>query len=197
MKGDAMSAPVQPVTGPQVPVEFPPAPPDEPLYEVVNGRRVELPPMSTYATVIASFLQDHLGPHARANSLGLVVTETLFVLDPVTDLRRRPDVAFVSPQRWPLDREIPEEGDWAVVPDLAVEVISPNDLFQPVMAKWRGYFQYGVRQVWLVIPGERLVYVYDSVTAVRILSESDELDLGPLLPGLRLSLAQLFRRTAR
>src|SRR5207245_7354599 len=133
-------------------------------------------------------------PFADTHALGTVVVEMLFILDAERDLRRRPDVAFVSSQRWPLDRELPESGDWAVVPELAVEVVSPNDLLQNVLAKMREYFQVGVSQVWIVLPTERQVYVYNSPTDVRIRSSSDELDGGTLLPGFRLSVATLFTR---
>jgi Uma2 family endonuclease len=170
------------------------APPtEEALYEVVNGQRVELPPTSAYATWISSRLGHRLGPFAETHALGTVVLEMLFILDAERDLRRRPDLAFVSSQRWPLGREIPETGDWEVVPDLAVEVVSPNDLFQDVLAKMREYFQAGVSQVWIVLPAERQVYVYKSPTAVRILASSDELEGGTLLPGFRLSVATLFK----
>ena len=81
-----------------------------------------------------------------------VRTEMLFVLDAEHNLRRRPDVAFVSTARWPLDRALPETGDWDVVPDLAVEVISPNDVFKDVLAKVREYFHYGVQVVWVIAP---------------------------------------------
>src|SRR5437879_13743849 len=77
---------------------------DDALYEVVNGQRVELPPMSIYAVWIGSRLQARLAPFAEAKKLGTVVTEALFILDAANDLRRRPDVAFVSTERWPLDR---------------------------------------------------------------------------------------------
>ena len=118
----------------------------------------------------------------------------LLILDAERDLRRRPDVAFVSAERWPLDHALPEEGDWQIVPDLAVEVTSPNDLLAEVLAKVDEYFHYGVRQVWLVVSPERQVYVYDSPTKVRILSESDKLSGGELIPGFELPLAALFRR---
>jgi Uma2 family endonuclease len=81
----------------------------------------------------------------------------------------------------------------AVVPDLAVKVVSPNDLFQHVLAKMREYFQAGARQVWIVLPVEGEVYVYNSPTDVRILSSCNELDGGTLLPGFRLSVATLFK----
>src|SRR5207253_8696932 len=91
---------------PLVPPPAPPArpAPEEPLYEVVNGERVELPPMSILAALIASWLQESLGPFVRSHGLGLVVTEALFILDAQRNLRRRPDVAFVSAERWPLER---------------------------------------------------------------------------------------------
>lgn len=169
-----------------------PSVPEEPLYEIINGQRMELPPMSAYATWIANFLVCHMGPWALTRQLGTVVMEMLFVLDPVKNLRRRPDVAFISAEKWPLSRPLPETGDWEIVPDLAVEVTSPNDLFKDVVAKLREYFQAGVRQVWIVVPTEKQVHVYDSLHQSRILSGTDELDGGTLLPGFRLSVATLF-----
>ena len=167
---------------------------EEPLYEVVNGEKVELPPMSIYATWIASRLQSRIGPFAEAHGLGTVVTEGLFILDPVKNLRRRPDVAFVSAEKWPVDQPLPESGDWEMIPDLAVEVVSPNDIFQDVLAKIHEYFRLGVKQVWIVLPLDREIYFYDSPKDVRILTDVDHLDGGVLLPGLRLQVGSLFQR---
>jgi Uma2 family endonuclease len=169
---------------------------DEPLYEIVDGQRVDLPPMSAYATLIASRLHVRLSLYTEEQALGTAVMEMLFILDAARDLRRRPDVAFVSAARWPLNQEVPETGDWEVVPDLAVEVLSPNDVFKDVLAKLREYFQYGVQVVWVVSPEERQVYVYESPTQVRILAATDDLTGDALLPGLRLPLAPLFPRSA-
>ena len=169
---------------------------DEPLYEIVNGQRVDLPPMSAYATWLASCLHGQLWPYAREKGLGMSVAEMLFVLDAEHNLRRRPDVAFVSTARWPLDRALPETGDWDVVPDLAVEVISPNDVFKDALAKLREYFHYGVQVVWVIAPEEGQVYVYDTPTHVRILTEQDELTGGEVVPGFRLPLVHLFQHAA-
>ena len=137
---------------------------EEALYEVVNGQRVELPPMSTYATWVTSRLDQRLGPFVEEGRLGTVVTEALFILDRERNLRRRPDVAFVSTERWPLERLIPEAGDWEVVPDLAVEVVSPSDTMEEVLAKMHEYFEKGVRQVWIVVPMRQQVHGFDSPT---------------------------------
>ena len=102
----------------------PVAPPEEALYEVVNGQRVEPLPMGAQSTWMASLLFGFLFPHVHGQGLGHLVMEMLFILDRPADLRRRPDVAFVSAGRWPLSQSPPWEGDWDVVPDLAVEVVT-------------------------------------------------------------------------
>jgi Uma2 family endonuclease len=166
---------------------------DEPLYEVVTGQKVKLPPMSIYASWIASRIDRRLGAHAEAHGLGTVVVEGVFILDAVQDLRRRPDVAFISAAKWPLDRPLAEADDWNLIPDLAIEVVGPNDLFQDVLAKMREYFRYGVGRVWIVLPADQEIYVYDSPTDPRVVTAADELDVAPLLPGLRLAVADLFQ----
>jgi Uma2 family endonuclease len=169
-------------------------PHDEPLYEVVNGQRVELPPMSIYASWIATRISRRLEAFADSAGLGTVVTEALFILDRARDFRRRPDVALVVTGKWPVDRPLPKSGDWEMIPDLAIEVISPNDGFEDVIAKMVEYFRTGVQQVWLVVPASCQIYVYDSPTQVRILTAADEWDGGRLLPGLRLPVGELFQR---
>lgn len=168
----------------------------EALYEIVNGQRVELPSMSIFANQVASQIFIPMHAHAKAHRLGTVVMEALLILDAEHDLRRRPDVAFVSAERWPLDREIPAVGDWKVVPNLAVEVVSPNDIFQAVLAKMHEYFRLGVQQVWIVAPLDQEVYVYESPTKPHVVVPPEEVDGGALLAGFRLPLAELFRRQA-
>lgn len=85
---------------------------DERLHEIVDGHYVELPPMSAYATWVASRLHGRLWAHTEEHALGTSVTEMLCVLDAERDLRRRPDVASVSVVRWPLDKALLETGDW-------------------------------------------------------------------------------------
>jgi Uma2 family endonuclease len=173
-------------------VGAPPA--DEPLYEVVEGQRMELAPTSAYATWIASRLHTRLDQHAEGQGAGTVVTKMLFVLDEEADLRRRPDVAFVSADRWPLDREMPKTGDWRAAPDLAVEVVGPSDEFQAVLEKVHEYFRCGVRRVRVVSPEQRQVYICQSPTDVDILAESDCLEGGDVLMGFQAPVAGLFQR---
>jgi len=168
---------------------------DEPLYEIINGERVDLPPMSILSNTVAGELYVELTLQLRSHRVGRATMEAMFILDEEANTRRRPDVAFVSAERWPLDRPIPETGDWNVVPDLAIEVASPNDILSDVVSKIGDYFGYGVREAWLVIPEEQQVYVYTSPTDIRILTSAQSLE-SPLLPGLSIPLAAVFARTA-
>jgi Uma2 family endonuclease len=168
---------------------------EEPLYEVVGGVRVELPEMAVKSNVIKSLLFLRVGAFVEQHHLGWPVCEAIFILDEEQDEQRRPDIAYVSMERWPLDREVPLEGEWAVVPDLAIEVSSTHDKLPDVLNKISDYFAFGVRQVWLVFPERELVYVYDSPTDVHILQAPQVLDSPELLPGFSLPLAELFRVT--
>lgn len=172
----------------------PPAEPvlDEPdsLYEIINGERV-VKPMSTYENVLAGELFRHLAPYVATSGLGRATVEVMFDL-PNLDHDLRPDVAFISFDRWPQTRGIPRSNAWPVVPDLAVEVVSPNDDMRNVIERVGTYFDVGVRLVWLVVPGRDLVYVHTSLTQVRMLARGEDLTGDPVVPGFRLPLANLF-----
>jgi Uma2 family endonuclease len=162
------------------------------LYEVVDGRIVETTPMGAYEVELASLILEVLGPYVRERGLGRVISEMLFDLGPAVERQRRPDAAFVSANRWPLDRRAPHEAAWAVVPDLAVEIVSPSNSMTEVLTKVREYFTAGVRRVWVIYPDQALVYDYASPTSISVRTAADDLDGGELVPGFRLGLARFF-----
>jgi Uma2 family endonuclease len=183
MEDPAISAEMQPVLR------------DDEFYEVVNGERIGKPLISAYAVKIGTRLTVEMGVFLYDKGVGEVFTEMLFRLPLREDAsrKRRPDVAYVSFARWPADRPMPARGDvWDVVPDLAVEVISPSNPAQESVQKVREYFEAGVSLVWLVYPVDRLVYIYGSPTEIRVLTAADTLDGGTVLPGFKLSLNLLF-----
>jgi Uma2 family endonuclease len=165
---------------------------DEPLYEVVDGRRVEIAPMGAHEALLASALMFFLQTFARSRRLGRAVVEGLFDLAPIPR-ERRPDVAFVSSQRWPWNRLAPRgENAWKVIPNLAVEVASPTNTADEILVKIQEYFQAGVELVWVVYPKPGQVYVYESPTSVQVLTRTDVLEGGKVLLGFQLALAELF-----
>jgi Uma2 family endonuclease len=166
--------------------------PDGP-YEVVGGRIVEKS-MGAYECWLAAVLFGSLDPYNNSNPIGRVVQEMIFDLRPQFDRERRPDVAFVSFERWGQHQGIPRARSWAVIPDLAVEIVSLTNSADGVAEKLEEYFKVGVRQVWVVYPGQCKVYVYRSTTTIQVLSPGDELDGGDVLPGFRVSVRDLFAK---
>lgn len=165
---------------------------EESLFEVVRGQRVEMPPMGIDSAMIATRLAAEIFIYLKQNKVGRVVSEGLFILDDEEKEKRRPDVAYVSAKRWPLDRPVPQEGDWHVVPDVAIEVISPHDIFNNVLTKVGEYFDYGVDIVWVVAAIDKSVYIYESADRVRKVGMNDVLELPKHLPGWVLAVKQLF-----
>jgi Uma2 family endonuclease len=165
--------------------------PDDILYEVVDGLIVEKNVGATEA-VIVSILDQHVGMFTWTHRLGRVVPEMIFRINVPKDLQRRPDVAFISNARWPYNSRVPNVAVWDIVPDLAVEVVSPSNTAFEVQRKIHKYFDAGVSQVWIIYPPQREVYVYASTNRIEVLQLGQELDGGDLIPGFRLSLATLF-----
>jgi Uma2 family endonuclease len=168
------------------------SPDDDLLYEVVDNQVVALAPMGAYEVWIATLLAARLETVARQYHLGRAVQEMLFDLTAATGRKRRPDVPFVSFDRWPLHRRIPRTEAWEVVPNLAVEVVSRTDSGDLIVDKVAEYFRAGVERIWGVFPSQAQVYTYDSPTSVRILTRTDELSGDPILPHFRLPLVELF-----
>jgi Uma2 family endonuclease len=164
---------------------------DSSFYEIIDGQRVEVEPMGAFESVLASLLMKSIGTFAGENRLGLAVAETLFLLDLERNLQRRPDVAFVSYPRWP-EPAVPRASAWDVVPDLAVEVVSPTNSAEEIDEKIVDYFAAGVRLVWVLYPNSGRVYVCKSAKHIDVLERTEELDGSDVLPGFRLPIQSLF-----
>lgn len=165
---------------------------DHDNYEIIDGVEVELPPMSVDSQAIASRIARHLGNHGAAQNIGDAYVEVLFKLPLKKDRNRKPDVAFVSYSRWPKAKPLPSTNAWDVLPDVCVEVVSPNDMGDEIEAKIAEYLEAGVRQVWVVYPRQASMYVYESANQVRRLTAADTLDGGAVVPGFALPLSELF-----
>ena len=127
--------------------------------ELVKGKVYEMAPAGGEHGEVAGTALILLGSHIRNNRLGRVyAAETGFMLARDPDTVRAPDVAFVSTERLPegrSPRSYPE-----LAPDLAVEVISPNDRMREVLDKVANWLESGTRMVWLIDPIRRTVTVF-------------------------------------
>jgi Uma2 family endonuclease len=160
-------------------------------YDLVEGRLVKMTHPGAEHGGLTMRLGTALQNFVEEHDLGIVfAAETGFQLARNPDTVRGPDVSFVRKDRLP-EEGLPT-GYWPGPPDLAVEVMSPNDSKPEVERKVQEYLRKGVRLVWVVFPPKRAVAVYRPGAPSEILGESDALDGEDVVPGFRYPLARLF-----
>ncbi len=177
-------------TSPLTPDEFLRMPENK-SYELIDGHPVEkhMGGESSFVGVrISHCLTQHLGSQASGWVLGADAGYRCFPTHP--RLVRKPDVSFIRAGRLP-DERLPK-GDILIPPDLAVEVVSPNDLYNEVDVKVSEYLTVGVPLVWVVNPEARTACVFRPDGSARRLREDEEIDGSDVLPGFRCRLAEFF-----
>jgi Uma2 family endonuclease len=160
-------------------------------FELVDGQLVERN-MSTLSCLVEALTFQRVQSHAEPNKLGPVWTGTMgFAYLPDRPRHvRRPDVSFVKAGR--MTPELFLTANLPIAPDLAVEVISPNDTAHEVQEKIEEYQQAGVSLIWVIEPELRVVDVYRKNGVNSRLRETDELSGEDVLPGFRCRVAELF-----
>jgi len=154
-------------------------------YELVDGRLVERK-MSFWSSYVAGVIFRLLELFCRENRLGWVSPEgTSFQCFPSLPSRvRKADVSFIRLQRLSL-AQATSEGHCPIAPDLAVEVISPNDTAYEIDEKVREFLDAGVPLVWVVNPEQRTVEIHRVGGPGAILRENDEIGGEDVVPGFR------------
>jgi Uma2 family endonuclease len=160
-------------------------------YELVDGQLVELN-VSLLSSDVAGRIYVFLFTHCKADNLGWVFPpETGFQYDPKAPKKvRKPDTGFIRRGRLP-------ETEWRkgfchIVPDLAVEVVSPNGTFDEVDTKIEEYLRLGVQLVWIVSLETRQVYIHRRDGTVTKVREGGELSGEDVVPGFRCLVRDIF-----
>lgn len=157
------------------------------LLELINGEIAEKMPTQLHA-LLASLFNTLLGIYVRSNPIGWVFSELRVKLpnDKLND--RIPDIAFVLKEGRVFDPNAP----LSYMPDLVVEIQSPDQSDKFMLDKAQYYLASGTRMVWLVYPQKRLIEVL-TVTDRRLLTEADTLEGGELLPGFSVAIKEIFQ----
>jgi Uma2 family endonuclease len=170
--------------------EFAHLPDDDFRYELVAGVVHRMSPVGARHGVVTLRLGAALTAWADRQQAGAVMTETGFVLATNPDTVRAPDLSFVIRERIPPGG-LPDSL-WRGAPDLAVEVLSPDDRQADVAAKVRQYLSHGVTLVWVIDPSARTVTVHRPATPPEILTGDSMLDGGNVLAGFEVPTGRLF-----
>jgi Uma2 family endonuclease len=105
---------------------------------------------------------------------------------------RSPDVGFTRFTRLPRTPRLPG-GYLEFAPDLCVEVISQSETQAERTQKLSDYFHSGALLVWELFPGTKTIHVHEpGAASARILTETDTLDAGMLIPEFSCRVADCF-----
>jgi Uma2 family endonuclease len=158
--------------------------------ELVCGKIKKFLPSEFIHGLIVINLTVLLGNFVKLHKLGVMMgAATGFIIHRDPDTVRAPDVAFIRAERLPAN--LPQ-GYFDGPPDLAVEVLSPNDRASEVQAKIRDWLNSGCRAVWIVDPETKSVTIYKSTHDIAVLNAADMLTDAQLLPGFSASVGELF-----
>jgi Uma2 family endonuclease len=159
--------------------------------ELVRGELIMMSPAGSEHGWVVANVTAPLTVFVKQHSLGRVFgAETGFRIAHDPDTVRAPDVAFVTAQR--IGGTL-APGFFPGPPDLAVEVLSPDDRAGEVLAKAQAWLDAGCRAVWVVDPRTRTITVYRSRSEIVVRSASETLSGGDLLPGFSLLVGELFQ----
>lgn len=171
-------------------VEFLRLPETEPASELIDGEVVQKP-MPTFehgiiqrllSFVFTLYLRDH--PNAEAGS------EVRCIFGPLGNERPYvPDFIFVWEAR---ERGLRAARAFYGAPDVAVEILSPDDRMVDVMDKVLFYLANGVRLAWIINPRARTVMVMTTATASTLVAEHERLEGGAVLPGFSTAVRDLL-----
>src|SRR5688572_8662204 len=156
--------------------------PDGDRYELIDGRPKEKV-MGAESDEIGGLLLTQFNNYIRPRKLGRAYpSQTGFQCFPgKPKLVRMPDTSFVAANRLPGDRS--PEGYITVAPDLAVEVVSPNETYEEVEAKVAEYRSAGVKLIWVISPKSRTVLIRRLDGTCAEVGESGTLSGENVIPG--------------
>ena len=159
--------------------------------ELIYGELVMMSPAGAEHGVVAARFVRYLAEFVEQHDLGFVFSsETGFTVERGPDLVRAPDASFVRKDR--VGSSLPE-GYFDGVPDLAVEVVSPDDRRREVAEKVNMWLAHGARVVWVADPRQMTVVVHRVGQTPVTLRVNEEIRNEPLLPGFVLVLSNVFR----
>lgn len=164
--------------------------PDDKRYELIEGELIKLQSPVTYHQWVSKNFLYELEKFVRGKKTGRVFYAPYDVcLDNENVLQ--PDILYVSRERFNIIGEKNIQG----APDLVVEILSESTAYNDLVKKKKLYAKHGVKEYWIVDPGEKSIEIYSLVDKEYVLSSSFSINdnlVSPLLTELNIQLASVF-----
>lgn len=171
--------------------EFLALPDNDRRSELIAGRIIEMPPPGFRHGYVCSLIVRRIGRYLDQHDMGRLCSNDSGVITArVPDSVRGPDVVYYSYDRLPASES--PEGYPDLAPDLTFDVKSPSESWNDLLTKVTELLRAGVDTVCLVDPDRQLAQVYRSQEPVRIVNADGVLEFPEILPGFRVTLAELL-----
>ena len=157
------------------------------FFELIHGEIVEKVPTEEHG-LIAANICGFLWQYTRQSGFGRAVIEVRIRMPKDEYNSRQPDVAFFAD----TTRPIVKRGPVHQMPDLVIEVKSPDDTYTSMRERAQYYLVHSAKLVWLIYPEKRLVEVYRQDADSDLLTEDDTLQGDDVLPNFVLSVHEIF-----
>ena len=167
-------------------------PDDGKRYELIRGELIEMPPPGIMHTIVTGNVGELFGAFIRPRRLNFIrgpEAAAYFERDP--DTVRAADYALIALDR--ITEPLPERGYvFGVVPDLVVEVISPDYGTAAAEARAQMWLDAGVQLVLMAYIGTREIVAHRSDSTTQRFGINDTLTCEPVLPGFACPVADIF-----
>jgi Uma2 family endonuclease len=158
-------------------------------FELIDGEIIEKPmPTRKHGRIAARFSQYFANYFDTSpNIAGDVAVEARHrpTGDALND--RIPDVSVVLGDRPMQDRGVED-----YIPDICIEIQSPDDALKGLRDKAAFYLAHGAKYALVVRPEKRLIEVYSADEEIAILRADDALTFPDLLPGFAVKVSRFF-----
>lgn len=166
-------------------------PDDGNRYELIEGELTLMSPAGGRHGRIAVRFNKLLAIHVDDNALGATfAAETGFLISTNPDTVRAPDGAFVEQTQ--MDRLADDTGFLPFAPDLAAEVVSPNDSFAFVEKKAFAWLEAGCKIVVILEPESQTVHTYRSRSQISVYCEDEIVNVDDVVKGWAFSVNDIF-----
>jgi len=161
---------------------------DDNQYELIGGELILVPRPRPKHQKTAGRIYTKFENFLKQNAFGEVIYEVdVYLSGEVVS----PDIIFISKDRLNIIGELNIQG----APDLVVEILSQSTVKLDRVKKSRLYYEYGVKEYWIVDPDHKIIEVFMPGEKNWNLFQAynmDETLISPLLNGLEIQLKEIF-----
>ena len=165
--------------------------PDDKRYELIEGELYMTPSPITNHQRISGKIDFELRKFVLENDCGEVFYAPYDVYFDDENVVQ-PDILFISKERLNIIGEKNLQG----APDLVIEILSESNAYRDLIQKKKLYARYGVKEYWIVVPGEKTIDIHilkdKTYQLYKTLGEDDTLE-SQIMKGFKMELKAIFK----